>query len=95
MNRPPLSISRISREMNRKAGVPGVAKTVAVVGTVTDDIRIADSVIPEGLIVCATRFTAGARARIVARGGEAITFDQLALRHPTGSNVCNDFRVRC
>ena len=35
--------------------------------------------------VCALRFTETARARILAAGGECITFDQLALRAPTGS----------
>jgi len=37
--------------------------------------------------VAALRFTATARARITAAGGEAITLDQLALRAPTGSNT--------
>ena len=62
-------------------------QTVVVVATVTDDVRIQDSDIPEGLNVAALRFTATARARIVARGGEAITLDQLAMRAPTGSNT--------
>jgi len=39
------------------------------------------------LSVAALRFTATARARIVAAGGEALTLDQLALRAPTGSNT--------
>lgn len=37
--------------------------------------------------VCALRVTATARARILKAGGEIITFDQLALRAPTGSNT--------
>ena len=39
------------------------------------------------LTVCALGFTETARSRIVAAGGECITFDQLALRAPTGSNT--------
>lgn len=33
------------------------------------------------------RFTSAARARIIKAGGEAITFDQLALRAPKGENT--------
>lgn len=33
------------------------------------------------------RFTAGARAKILKNGGEAITLDQLALRAPKGQNT--------
>ena len=59
-------------------------KIRAVVATVTDDNRMA--VVPK-MTVCALRFTATARARIEKAGGECITFDQLAMRAPTGSNV--------
>lgn len=38
-------------------------------------------------VVCALRFTENARARILAAGGECITFDQLALRAPKGTNT--------
>jgi large subunit ribosomal protein L18e len=38
------------------------------------------------LAVCALRFTESARSRIVAAGGECLTFDQLALKVPTGTN---------
>merc|ERR1712058_189078 len=53
-------------------------------GTVTDDNRLLT--VPK-LSVAALRFTATARARIVAAGGEVLTLDQLALRTPTGSNT--------
>ena len=59
-------------------------RTVVVVGTITDDNRLLS--VPK-LTVAALRFTATARARILAAGGEAITLDQLALRAPTGSNT--------
>ena len=57
---------------------------MATVAKVTDDVRMIEC--PK-LSICALGFTAAARARIVAAGGECITFDQLALRAPTGSNV--------
>ena len=55
-----------------------------MVGTVTDDNRLLT--VPK-LSVAALRFTATARARILAAGGEVLTLDQLALRAPTGSNT--------
>jgi large subunit ribosomal protein L18e len=75
----PLSISKIARQM---AGTP---KSIAVcVGTVTDDVRMLET--PK-LTVCATHVTAGARARIIKAGGAVITFDQLALKSPTGAGT--------
>jgi large subunit ribosomal protein L18e len=79
VNRPPISLNRVARYSKGHEG-----KTVVVVGAVTDDARI--SSFPK-LSVTALRFTSAARARIVANGGEALTFDQLALRAPTGSNT--------
>jgi large subunit ribosomal protein L18e len=88
VNRPPVSLSKIARH----AANPNVNKenpknnerTVVIVGTVTDDNRLLT--VPK-VSVAALRFTATARARIEAAGGEAITLDQLALRSPTGSNT--------
>ncbi|KAI6263766.1 hypothetical protein MCOR19_000097 [Pyricularia oryzae] len=79
-NRPPVSLSRIAG--NLKNG--NEKKTVVVVGTVTDDNRLVEC--PKAQ-VAALRFTATARARIVAAGGQAITLDQLALEKPTGANT--------
>merc|ERR1712070_963200 len=59
-------------------------KTVVVVGSVTDDVRFLD--VPK-LSVCALRFSATARARIIKSGGECLTFDQLALKSPLGENT--------
>merc|ERR1712071_365618 len=81
INRPPLSIARIVRRV-KKPGNEG--KIVVSVSTVTDDNRVL--VIPK-LTVCALKFTEGARARILKAGGECLTFDQLALRAPTGKNT--------
>jgi len=80
-NRPPLSLSKISRLM-KKPGREG--KTVVVVGTVTDDVRVPK--IPK-LKICALKATTGARAKIMKFGGELITFDQLAKRSPKGQNT--------
>jgi hypothetical protein len=78
VNKPPLSLSRLAYLMD------GKNKTAVVVGTVTDDERLVE--VPK-LTVAALKFTKPALARIVAAGGEAITFDQLALRAPTGKGT--------
>jgi ribosomal protein L18E len=80
INRPPVSISRIVANTSEKSN----NKTIVVIGTVTDDNRLLT--VPK-LSVAALRFTATARARILAAGGEALTLDQLALRAPSGSNT--------
>ena len=72
-------------------------KIAVVVGTVTDDPRLLGAHIHrardisrvriaelKALKVCALKVTATARARILKAGGEILTFDQLALRSPTG-----------
>jgi len=84
INRPPISISRIVSVAAPAKGVKHEKKTVVVVGTVTDDIRLLE--LPK-LSIAALRFTRTARARIVAAGGEALTLDELALRSPTGANT--------
>jgi len=61
------------------------SRIVAVVGTVTDDSRLLN--LPEGLRICALKFTNTARARIQAAKGTALTFDQLAQLAPTGKDV--------
>lgn len=81
VNRPPVSLSRVSRALQQE-GAAG--KTIVVVGTVTDDVRLLET--PKATIA-ALRFTAGAKARILKAGGEAITLDQLALRAPKGQNT--------
>ncbi|XP_077229064.1 large ribosomal subunit protein eL18y-like [Tasmannia lanceolata] len=79
VNKPPMSLSRMTRFMNGKEG-----KIAVLVGTVTNDNRIAE--IP-AMKVTALRFTERARARILKAGGECLTFDQLALRAPLGQNT--------
>ncbi|CAF9914607.1 MAG: 60S ribosomal protein L18A [Gomphillus americanus] len=85
INRPPMSISRIASTVAPKHKLEASAgKTIVIIGTVTDDNRLL--IVPK-LNIAALRFTATARARIEAAGGECLTLDQLALRAPTGSNT--------
>merc|ERR1711918_40870 len=79
MNRPPISISKLAKLLEGKEG-----RVAVMVGTVTDDVRMLEA--PQGLKVCALRFTDTARQRSLANGGEVLTFDQLAQQFPTGSN---------
>ena len=91
LNRYPISISRIARTFAQdNAPVPeGQTKfnsrILAVVGTVTNDNRFLN--VPQGLRVCALKFTTEARERITAAKGQCLTFDQLAQLAPTGKNV--------
>ncbi|KAF1356794.1 ribosomal protein L18e/L15-domain-containing protein [Delphinella strobiligena] len=85
INRPPMSISRIvGSAANEHASKEVQGKTIVVVGAVTDDNRLLT--LPK-LSIAALRFTATARARILAAGGECLTIDQLAMRAPTGANT--------
>merc|ERR1712110_875772 len=77
-NRPPLSLSKLAKFMRKQEG-----KMAVIVGTVTDDVRMLEC--PKGLKLCALRVTETARARVLANGGEIITFDQLAQLYPSGS----------
>ena len=60
-------------------------QTCVFVGTVVDDDRLLDFNLK--ITVCALRFTKTVKARILKAGGEAITFDELAKRAPTGSKT--------
>ncbi|EMC95692.1 hypothetical protein BAUCODRAFT_122987 [Baudoinia panamericana UAMH 10762] len=85
INRPPMSLSKIvGVTANKHSAEAYEGKIRAVVGVVTDDNRLVE--VPK-MTICALRFTATARARIEKAGGECLTFDQLAMRAPTGSNV--------
>eukprot|EP00997_Jenningsia_sp_PLL12_P008242 NODE_4988_length_611_cov_118.017794_g4302_i0.p1 GENE.NODE_4988_length_611_cov_118.017794_g4302_i0~~NODE_4988_length_611_cov_118.017794_g4302_i0.p1 ORF type:complete len:189 (+),score=34.99 NODE_4988_length_611_cov_118.017794_g4302_i0:40-567(+) len=79
VNRPPISISRISKFMKGKED-----RFAVVVGPVVDDIRVLNA--PK-INVAALRFSESARARITKAGGQCITLDQLMLKAPTGTNT--------
>ncbi|KAL8439142.1 hypothetical protein Efla_000657 [Eimeria flavescens] len=76
--RAPLSMSKLAMRMRKEGD-----KTAVVVGSIVDDPRTLE--VPK-MSVCALRFTETARKRILAAGGECLTFDQLALKAPKGSN---------
>mmetsp|Transcript_7345 Transcript_7345/g.12185 ORF Transcript_7345/g.12185 Transcript_7345/m.12185 type:complete len:193 (+) Transcript_7345:68-646(+) len=78
-NKPPIGLHRLAKYMTNKDG-----KIAVIVGKVTDDVRMMEC--PK-MSVCALAFTENARKRIVAAGGECLTFDQLALRAPKGGNT--------
>jgi len=80
VNRPPLSIKTISKHLAKS----GADKTVVLIGSVTDDVRFLD--VPK-MSICALRFSATARARILKAGGTCMTLDQLALKAPLGENT--------
>jgi len=85
INKPPVALSKIvAVTANSHSAKTYEGKVRAIVGTVTDDTRLYE--VPK-MTICALRFTATARARIEKAGGECLTFDQLAMRAPTGSNV--------
>lgn len=76
-NRRPLSVSRLSVALEGKED-----GTIAVaVAKIVNDERLLD--LPK-MRVCALKFSETARARIIAAGGECLTFDQLAQQRPTG-----------
>lgn len=77
VNQPPIGLHRLAK--NYKEG-----KIAVIVGKVTDDVRMLEC--PK-MTVCALALTESARKRILAAGGEILTFDQLALRSPTGENT--------
>merc|ERR1711862_170321 len=80
INRPPISVSQLSVQMRNK----NEEQIAVIVGTVLNDPRLLD--LPP-MKVCALRFSDSAKSRIVKAGGEAITFDELARRRPTGKNT--------
>ncbi|KAJ1985724.1 60S ribosomal protein L18 [Dimargaris cristalligena] len=82
-NRPTLSVSRLSVLLKPYGGAAECGKIAVVVGTVSNDTRL--FACPK-VTVCALKVTDAARERILAAGGEIITFDQLATRAPTGTN---------
>lgn len=81
INKVPMGLARIARNVKGQE-----SKIAVVVAPVTDDIRLEGHAFPK-LRIAALRFTEGARARIVAAGGECLTLDQLAQLRPTGANT--------
>ena len=88
VNRTPVSLSKLAKYAERKSVKDEKAKgndvIFAVVGTVTNDLRVLD--LPE-IKVCALKFTEKAREKITSSNGKCFTFDQLAINRPNGENV--------
>ena len=81
VNRYPTSISNLVKIANNEQKQK---KILVIVGNVLNDERLL--VVPK-LNVCALRFTEDARKRILAAGGQTLTFDQLAKIAPLGENT--------
>merc|ERR1711990_805861 len=80
-NKSPISVRKLQHFMKGKDG-----KIAVVVGAITNDVRFLDDAALKGITVCALRFTETARARLTRAGATCMSFDQLALKAPTGSN---------
>jgi len=77
INRPPLSLARLVRNLKK----PGNAeKLVVCVGTVTNDLRIFE--VPK-MTLCALRVTEKARERILKAGGSVHEGPRVANTVPT------------
>merc|ERR1719219_478292 len=78
-NAPHMSLSSLKNKSKKNR-----EKILVVVGKVINDTRCLT--IPK-LTICALRFSESARIRVAAAGGECLTFDQLALRAPSGTGT--------
>ena len=85
-SRPPVSLSFVKQQVSKINEADLKNKIVVVVGTITNDERLLDSEVPK-VKICALKFTKTAKSRILAQGGEVLTFDQLALRAPLGKQT--------
>lgn len=73
----PISLSRLARFSKE-------GKTIVIVGKILNDER---NLFTPKMSVCALKFSATARKRILESGGKIITFDQLAKINPTGKDT--------
>nr|UXY87453.1 60S ribosomal protein L18 [Cryptomonas sp.] len=78
-NRPSISLSRLIRLSNKN-----ISKTIVIVGKVLNDDRVI--FIPK-ISVCALKVSKTTKKRIIAAGGNVLTFDQLAVTSPSGRNT--------
>mmetsp|Transcript_15084 Transcript_15084/g.25935 ORF Transcript_15084/g.25935 Transcript_15084/m.25935 type:complete len:188 (+) Transcript_15084:87-650(+) len=79
LNRPTVSTSKLTKFMKTKSA----DQIAVVVGKIVNDSR---SRTIATMAVAALGFSDTARARIEGAGGRCLTFDQLAIERPTGSN---------
>lgn len=71
-----MSLSSVAKNAGKSGN-----KTIVCVCKVLDDERMLS--VPK-LTVCCLKIAESARKRILAAGGNVLTFDQLALKAPTG-----------
>jgi len=87
-HRPVVSLSKVcgAYKVFTKQPQCNADKTIIVcVSNVTDDARMLT--VPQGFKLCCLKISESARKRVIAAGGEILTFDQLALREPLGKNT--------
>ena len=84
INRYPISLSRIIRNY-KPYTEKKIQKIIVCVCNVLDDERMLQ--LPKGIQICALKFSEAARKRIVANGGKCMTFDELAIKAPTGKDT--------
>jgi large subunit ribosomal protein L18e len=77
-NRCLVGLRKLDRCMENKEHLTAVVCT-----TVTNDLRLYNV---RKMDVCALRFTEAARKRIEQAGGSCMTFDEFAMKNPTGAN---------
>jgi large subunit ribosomal protein L18e len=77
-NQPSISLSRVILMSSKEK-----TKTIVVVGKILNDERILK--VPK-ISICALRVSSAARKRILNSGGQVFTFDQFAVKFPTGKN---------
>lgn len=77
-NQAPISLAKIANYTSKNKN-----KTIIIVGKVLNDERI--FLIPK-IFICALKISSSARERIFKAGGAVFTFDQLAMKFPTGKN---------
>merc|ERR1712232_11861 len=81
VNHFPISLSHLAKVANTDEKR---SKILVCVTSVLNNERLL--IVPK-LRVCALKFSESARRRILAAGGECLTFDQLAKVAPTGANT--------
>lgn len=78
-NQPAISLSRLIRLASKN-----LSKLIVIVGKVLNDDRLVE--IPK-LSICVLGITNSAKNRIIAAGGNILTFDQLAAQNPVGKST--------
>eukprot|EP00210_Caulerpa_lentillifera_P004463 g4259.t1 len=84
-NRPPLTLKTVIKHMKTHVSHKMEKHREIAVCTTTVTDSACFYTVPK-LTICALHFTETAKAKILKTGGECLTFDQLAIRCPTGDD---------